>query len=250
MKASIALCALSASSWAFAAPLLVLLQHAPPKSTVISSSTAPHDSSFLIKPEIAVVEDAGVQDVLETRPDNRPYSPSDDETPSKALASPRPLKTAYLLSLQDSSDHVTEKEQPPSQAVVPDSSIIREETGKAARIHLTTVELETEGNKPLYDRVPCKMHAGHFYLVRRYADMTLVTTVLIFIAIVALIEIWSPMCRTIRRVWYGEGRIRLEDEECEKEQLKRRHPNFVLLPAPKACKKSKLSPIAEKFEEL
>jgi hypothetical protein len=79
------------------------------------------------------------------------------------------------------------------------SSTVREETGAASRGRKhhrpTIVELETEGAKPTYYMIRCLRHSGreHFYQARKYADMVIVSIVLTFIGVIALIELWGPM---------------------------------------------------------
>jgi hypothetical protein len=199
MKASIAFGAATLSAWALAAPILMAIPHSqnqPGAATIssISATTQREMSSSRTPSKVMIAEHSGIQEVLEGRPDNRPYTPSDDVTPSKALTSPRPLKTAYLLSLHHRPG--SEKLLPPSHPKS-DSSIVREETGSASRTsNPTTVELETEGNRPLYHQIPCPMNIKHVHRVRNYADMAVVSVVLVFIALVAIIELWAPICQT------------------------------------------------------
>jgi hypothetical protein len=201
MKASLALAALSASTCTLAAPVVMLLKHTPPASTItpgrfppatVPAGRLPDGSRLRIPSTVTIVEDPEDEDVLTVRPDNRPYRPSDDVTPSVALSTRRPLETSYLLSLD-----TTRKDHGVSQSPdeTPESSIMREEAGIVAVSHQTIAELEAQGNKPVYEWVPCKMHRGHYHVVRRYADMTVVSIVLVFIAVIALIELWDPVTR-------------------------------------------------------
>ncbi|KAI0125156.1 hypothetical protein BJ170DRAFT_686024 [Xylariales sp. AK1849] len=250
MKISVALCAVSNISWVLAAPVVAVLKHAnnqPEMPTIISPGTLSQKPNLRIPPMVTGVEHPGTRDDLEGRPDNRPFSPLDDVAPSEALSSPRPLTTAYLLSLRQGSAKTNQVQHPE----IPDSSIVREEIGSPLRpSRPSIVELETQGNKPFYHRQPCTMHDGaqHFHEVRVYADTTVVSIGIIFIVAVAIFELWNPIYQTSRRIWYGEGRIRLEEEANEKAQLKQRYRNFILKPAPKP--KSKLSVITEKPEEI
>lgn len=198
MKASVVLAALSASTCALAAPVVMLLKHTPPPSAIsparfpsaaLSAGTRPGGPHLRVPATVTIVDDLVDEDVS-VRPDNRPYSPSDDVAPSVALSSPRPLKTAYLLSLEQNKGHSS---TPPTKS--PDSSIMREELGATTHSHPTIAELEAQGTKPVYEWIPCKMHRGHYHVVRRYADMTVVSIVLVFIAIIALIELWVPATR-------------------------------------------------------
>ncbi|KAK6066504.1 hypothetical protein SCUP234_12048 [Seiridium cupressi] len=243
MRVSKALCALSISSWTLAAPIVMVFKHAPPKYSGPSISSK--DTWPVRTPKFRIAEEADAQDALEARPDNRPFTPSSDVTPSEALAAPRPLKTSYLLSIKPFMVHEDEKTSVPL-AEFQESSTVKEETGVVMRHDPTIVELETEGNKPFYRKTPCPTHAGHFHLDRRYADRTVVGIVFILIAAIALIELWGPICRTTNRIWYGEGRIRLEDDPNEKEQLKQRYADFVLQPAPET--RSRSNTLSEKAD--
>jgi hypothetical protein len=211
-----ALCALSMCSWTLAAPIVVS-KHETPKYTgsqvgttdAWRSRTFKHLTPKYTGPQVGTTDtwpvraskfsipEAAAQDVLDERPDNRPYSPSGDVTPSEALAAPRPLKTSYLLSIKPSThgQEKNEEKTPDTWTEYPGSSIVKEETGSVVKHHSTIVELETQGNKPIYAKMPCATRQGHFYLVRRYADMGVVGIIFILMAIIALIELWDPICR-------------------------------------------------------
>lgn len=192
MKASIALCALSLSSWAVAAPIVMLFKHAPPKYSgpqITSTDTWPVRTY-----KFTVGQDAASQDVVDGRPDNRPYSPSRDVAPSAALAAPRPLHTSYLLSLKPFAVHTEGGDATPRPSFQ-ESTTVKEETGSIRTHQPTTVELETEGNMAFFHKIPCAMHKGQFHLARQYADMTVVSIVLILIAVIALVELWDSICR-------------------------------------------------------
>ncbi|KAI1840010.1 hypothetical protein JX266_013782 [Neoarthrinium moseri] len=201
MKAAVVFYAFTLLFWSHAAPVPTTAKHAPLR---LSSNSLVRDSHRHIQPKISRIEDIEVEGVLAAPPDNRPYSPSGDATTSQALSATQPLETTYLISLGQSLDKNAEVPQPAvsvqSRPVMPAhmtySSIVREETGTAVEIHLSIVELETEGNKPVYDRVPCKMHPDHFHLVRRFADMSVVGIVFILITIVIILE----LCRPSRRM--------------------------------------------------
>lgn len=198
MKVSSALCALSFASWTIAAPMVMTFKHTPPKYSgpqITSLDTWPIRTS-----KFAIGHKDGAQDILNGRPDNSPYSPSSDVAPSEALAAPRPLKTSYLLAIKPfmlpAEDKTPEDKAPVPQSDFLESSTVKEETGSIMRHYPTTVELETEGNKPFYKKIPCVIHQGHFFLVRRYADTTVVSIVFILIALIAMIELWKPICST------------------------------------------------------
>lgn len=92
--------------------------------------------------------------------------------------------------------------------------------------------------------MPCmKGGVKHFHKVRQYADMVIVCVVLVFVAIVVLIEIWDPVMQRIQKFRAPEGAIRLSDDENADSHHYR---PFVLQPAPKS--KSKLGAISVKEE--
>ncbi|KAI0126656.1 hypothetical protein BJ170DRAFT_684238 [Xylariales sp. AK1849] len=162
--------------------------------------------------------EAGAQGALQGRPDNSPYSPSSDVAPSAALAAPRPLKTSYLLAIKPftlpAKDKTLNKRPLVSQPDFLEHSTVKEETGS---------ETETEETKPFYKKIICARQRDDFYIVIRYVNMTIVTIVFILIALVALINLWVPICRTAGRIWYGEGKIRLEDDPNKKELIPSHH---------------------------
>lgn len=246
MKVATALCALSLSSWALAAPIVIFKNEPPKYSGPQITSTADSTDTWPIRTH-KFTNSQDAQAVLEGRPDNRPYTPTSDVTPSEALAAPRPLKTSYLLSLRPFLLHAAENESPTtstsSQSEFQESSIVEAETGSFRhKTHdFTIVELETQGNQPLYHKVPCPKQKGHFHLVKEYADTTVVGVVFLLIAVIALIELWGPICATTNRIWNREGRIRLEDEVDEKKFLEIRYSDFVLQPAPKTRSKTNSS---------
>ncbi|ETS77794.1 hypothetical protein PFICI_09856 [Pestalotiopsis fici W106-1] len=251
MKVSTALCALSLGSWTLAAPI-VIFKNEPPKysGTQITRTSIDADSAdtWPIRTHKFTNTQDAAQDSLTGRPDNRPYSPTSDVAPSEALAAPRPLKTSYLLSIRPfmlhSSENASPDTAPSSQSPhseFQDSSIVEAETGSVKKHHhFTTVELETLGNKPYYQTIPCPKQSGYFHLVKGYTDTTVVAVVFILIAVIALIELWNPICKITSRIWNREGMIRLDDNVDEKKQLEVRYSDFVLQPAPKTRSKSSL----------
>jgi hypothetical protein len=209
MKVSTALCALSLGSWTLAAPIVVFKNEPPKYSGVqitrIPVTPASADTWPIRTHKFTTTQDATAQDALNGRPDNRPYSPTSDVAPSEALAAPRPLKTSYLLSIRPFASHSSENESPDAASAsssqsphseFQDSSIVEAETGSVKKHHhFTTVELETLGNKPNYQTIPCPKQSGYFHLVKGYTDTTVVAVVFILIAVIALIELWNPICR-------------------------------------------------------
>lgn len=77
-----------------------------------------------------------------------------------------------------------------------ESSTVNEETGSVMRHDPTIVELETEGNKPFYRKVPCALPQGHVNHVRPHADMTVVGIVFALIALIVIIELWDSIRTT------------------------------------------------------
>lgn len=182
MKASTVLFATSLACSVSGAPMFRVfpLEHHP------GTSARPITSGPIVRLRFST----GFKSIAQ--PDNHPYTPSSLVTPSEALAAPRPLRTTYLLSLESNSETHNAK------STSEQSSIVREETGVASRTKTqpTILELETEGSKPVFHHVPCNMHGDvHFHQVRKYADMVIVSIVLTFIGVVALIELWNPVCR-------------------------------------------------------
>ncbi|KAH6646784.1 hypothetical protein BKA67DRAFT_580565 [Truncatella angustata] len=254
MRTSIALCVLSMSSWTLAAPIVLMVKHATPKYSGAQITSS--DIWTIRQSNFKVPGDASAQDVLEGRPDNKPYTPSGDVTPSEALAAPRPLKTSYLLSLKpvvppaDASvknprEDQESVSQSQSQPEFQQSTTVKEETGTVTKHLPSTVELETQGNAPYQHKTPC-----HGYLVRQYVDMPVVSVVFLLITIIALIELWDSICAFTSRLWYGEGRIRLEDEVDEKDHLRIRHSDFTLQPAPKTRSRSSTTSSGESDNAL
>lgn len=198
MKASIALSALSLSTWALAAPVVMFINHSPPKYSSPQITSA--DVWTLRQPSrFTTSEDAGTQGVLQGRPDNRPYRPTSDVAPSEALAAPRPLETDYLLSLKpilpSEDSPVTKPEEELNTPTFKDSSTVKQETGSIMKHHPTIVELETQATRQASNELPCTMQGGRLYNVRQHADATVVGIVLVLVAIIALIELWNPICR-------------------------------------------------------
>ncbi|ORY67328.1 uncharacterized protein BCR38DRAFT_407310 [Pseudomassariella vexata] len=239
MKATLALCAVAFLSWTLAAPVVLMaLGGVQNQHDVVLKPTVPplilSTQSQLRIPSKMTIEQADLKDIVAGRPNNRPYAPSDNITPSEALAAPRPLISSYLLSL---ASKLHKQAQVSHASVRQDSSIVREETGSTMKLKLPTiVELETEGSKPFFSRTLCHMHKGpaHYHDVRKYADMVIVVMVLAFVAGVVLLEMWTPIQRRLCALHTGEGAIRLEDGE--QFQYPQTHP-FVPQPVSKPVSK-------------
>ncbi|KAH8662295.1 hypothetical protein BX600DRAFT_316958 [Xylariales sp. PMI_506] len=197
MRPSNAFWLLAGSSLSAAAPIVLFKTQGSPTQITMSAKFGLEEAGSHISPKVSNTQNIPPLDLPEARPDNRPYMPSEDVTPSEALTSPQPLTTTYLLSLKPDSDQ-KETSQPSANLDLPSNSIALEETGAAdVPITLSIVQLETQGNEPVYYKVPCTMHigAGHFHVVRVYADSSVVGLACVFLALVALVELWGPVSR-------------------------------------------------------
>ncbi|CAJ2503859.1 Uu.00g112530.m01.CDS01 [Anthostomella pinea] len=204
MKLSAALSAVAFSSWALAAPMLMAGERSPSRLQSAPRITFPSKPAH----QVSLGEPTEHHSILQDVEDSTSLHSLGEVPIPKTLGAYRRLGLFNLLSLS----HRRSTNSPLS-----DSTIMREET-RANTIEsesaATIVELETKAASDSYAWVPCRSQTGalHYHLVRRYADALVVSLVLGFIAVVLVIELWSPASQKIRQYWTGHGAIYLEGE--------------------------------------
>lgn len=213
MKITTALCAATLGSAALGVPVASMLDHQHQEAVVSSKQHSvasyiessarrfhlPFSLSFLghSKPSPkGLSESSSLEDTL---------SFLDDSEVSEVLTAPRPLATAYLMSLKPTpkpkakpQTKAKPKAKQHSQTPVSgqeQSSTVQAETGSLAGSNPSTIEAETAASKPIYRYLPCQTHGGprHYHLARQYADMVVVGVLIAFVALVILVELWSPI---------------------------------------------------------
>lgn len=207
MKITTVLCAATLGSAALGAPVTSMLspQHHQPAMSSKQHSVAsfvessarrfhlPFSLSFLGHPKPSpkgLSESSSLEDTLAFL---------DDAEVAEVLTAPKPLPTAYLMSLKPRpKTEARPKTKPHSQPPVSDqeqSSTVQAETGSLAGTNPSVIEAETAASKPIYHYLPCQVHGGprHYHLARQYADMVVVGVLIAFVALVTLVEMWSPM---------------------------------------------------------
>ncbi|RYP44335.1 hypothetical protein DL768_009194 [Monosporascus sp. mg162] len=224
MRAAIALVTLCFTSRAAAAPLFIYLKNLPawPGSSDSPPSSESHPRA---SPRIASMEDhLGFVDRLSDAPSRRvghtispPHDPSAEH---RLLAEDLPDLRAEIAGV------VAQAESSP-----------------------TITEPETdEVSSHIY--APCPSYEL-YRRVQKYGDRRALGLVVSFVALCLLIHLWKPICGSIRRLWSGEGVIRLEDGEKASHNFQREecitHQSFIIRSTSKT--NLVLSPIAEKHED-
>lgn len=209
MKITTALCAATLGSAALGAPVTSMLNPQHQQSTV---SPKPHSiASYLESSARRFHLPFSLSFLGHSKPSPKdlPESSSledtlaflDDAEVAEVLTAPRPLATAYLMSLKPKTKAKTKAKpetKPHSPSPVPgqeQSSTVQAETGSLAGNNPSAIEAETAASKPIYRYLPCQVHGGprHYHLARQYADMVVVGVLIAFVALVTLVELWSPM---------------------------------------------------------
>lgn len=186
MRVAIALVTLCFTSRAAAAPLFLYLKNLPARPGSLDSPPS-SESHFRISPAIPSMEDhLGFVDRLSDAPSRRvghTTSPPHDPSP------------AHRLSAEDLRNLRTEIAGVVAQA---ESSP-------------TIAELEKD---EVFSHIYAPCPSRELYRrVQKYGDRRTLGLVFSFVALCLLIHLWKPVCGSIRRLWSGEGVIRLEDGE-------------------------------------
>ncbi|KAK5633942.1 hypothetical protein RRF57_009656 [Xylaria bambusicola] len=126
-------------------------------------------------------------------------SNSQHQLSSSGIAKPSPKKTSPKSKKPKPSSYLASLAQRlTSKSPFSDSSIVREET-KASRgdwePEATIVESETKASREATFWLPCFTgdKTIHYHRIRVNTDMLVVSLVLIFIAVVLVIELWRPV---------------------------------------------------------
>ncbi|KAI0522273.1 hypothetical protein F5B22DRAFT_643293 [Xylaria bambusicola] len=150
-------------------------------------------------------------------------SSSQHQLSSSGVAKPSPKKTSHKSKKPKPSSYLASlAHRLSSKSPFSDSSIVREET-RASRgdweSEATIVESETKASREATLWLPCFStdKTLHYHRIRVNTDTLAVSIVLIFIAVVLVIELWRPVTARIRRFRSSHGPIYLSVEGVGKE---------------------------------
>lgn len=191
--------ALSLAPLAALAVPIVIVESLPPAthhSHTKSPASAPAARPARVAPEVILdVEDAAVQVSF----DNSPATPTNGKTPEEILNLPKPIATAYLLSLGSSRGKPTQLSKE-AWEVVEASTITQMEIGLV------------EAHGQAHTRPGLTNCYYYARLTRDHNDRLVVLLVLAFLLTVLLLETWGSIYSSIRQLVSGQGAIRLEDD--------------------------------------
>ncbi|KAI0147515.1 hypothetical protein GGR57DRAFT_253796 [Xylariaceae sp. FL1272] len=211
MKWAAALCALAVSS-TLAAPLSTVVDKMPTRVGTVNAAQQP----------------VGFVNIdLQPTSNEKSKTPKKQSQPQHSAANPKTKKKGASGKSKSLLNSIS-RQWLPKNPFVKDSAIIMEET-KAINEEwepepeASIVELETKASRDSWVWIPCVSSGKklHYKRVRIYADMLVVGLVLSFVAVLLVIELWTPVIQRIRRLRSGHGAIYLDEEAFKLNDMKK-----------------------------
>ncbi|KAI1261549.1 hypothetical protein F5Y18DRAFT_201348 [Xylariaceae sp. FL1019] len=200
MKWAAALCALAVSS-TLAVPLSTVVDRVPTQVGTVE----------------AVQQPVGFANMDHQQTSHENSKPSKKLSQPQHNASNPKSKKKGAVGKSKSLMNSISRQWLPKNPFVKDSAIIKEETkaiNEEWEPEASIVELETKASRESWVWIPCVSRGKklHYKRVRIYADMLVVGVVLSFVAILLVIELWTPALRRFRRLRTRHGAISLGEE--------------------------------------